>query len=345
MIKPKKLIKGDTVAIVSLSNGMGGDQLFTHRVELGKERLEELGLNVIIMPNALKGSSFLYEHPEKRAEDLMNAFKNPLIKGIITIIGGSDTIRLLPYIDFEIIKNNPKMFMGYSDTTVNHFMMYHVGLISYYGPCVMCEFAENGQMHNYTKKYINEVLFENKNNIVIKSSPFWTSEFLDWRVKENNNIQRKMNKEMHGFEVLQGSGKFSGQLLGGCIDVFPIIIGTEIWPACDDFKGKILFLETSEEELAPNILCYYLRNLVAQGIVSNLSGIIVGKPKNETYYNEYKQVYKDVIGKEAHMPNLPILYNVNFGHASPICVLPIGINVEVNLNNKIIVFKEKAMED
>ena len=345
MIKPKKLKKGDTVAIVSLSNGMGGDEPFIHRVELGKERLEELGVNVIIMPNALKGSSYLYNHPEKRAKDLMDAFKNPLIKGIITIIGGDDTIRLLPYIDFNIIKNNPKIFMGYSDTTINHFMMYRAGLISYYGPCIMCEFAENKQMHNYTKKYINEVLFENKNNIVINSSPEWTSEFLDWNIKDNNNIPRKMNKEMHGFEVLQGSGKFSGQLLGGCIDVFPILVGTEIWPTKSEFKNKILFLETSEAEINPTYLCYYLRNLVAQGVISELSGIIIGKPKNEKYYNEYKKIYKNVIGNEANMPNLPILYNVNFGHTSPICILPIGIKIEVDLNNKKIIFKEKPTTD
>ena len=111
MLIPEKLKKGDTVAIVSLSSGMGGDKEFFHRYLLGKKRLEEVfGLNVVTMPNALKGSKYLNEHPEARANDLMEAFKDKSIKGIISMIGGDDTIRLLPYIDYEIIKKNPKLF-------------------------------------------------------------------------------------------------------------------------------------------------------------------------------------------------------------------------------------------
>lgn len=204
MIKPKKLKKGDKVAIVSLSSGLAGEEMFRHRYELGKNRLEQLGFNVITMKNSLKGIEYLYNHPEKRAEDFMEAILNKDIKGIICNIGGDDTIRLLPYIDFKAIANNPKVFMGYSDTTINHFMMQKAGVVSYYGPAVMTDFAENNNMHTYTLKYINEVLLENKEDIVIKSSDKWTSEYLDWAIEENDNISRKMNEEKHGYEVLQG---------------------------------------------------------------------------------------------------------------------------------------------
>ena len=204
MIKPKKLKKGDKVAIVSLSSGLAGEEMFRHRYELGKKRLEQLGFNVVTMKNALKGIEYLYNHPEKRAEDFMEAILDKDIKGIICNIGGDDTIRLLPYIDFEAIANNPKVFMGYSDTTINHFMMQKAGVVSYYGPAVMTDFAENNNMHTYTLKYINEVLLENKEDIVIKSSDKWTSEYLDWAIEENNNISRKMNEEKYGYEVLQG---------------------------------------------------------------------------------------------------------------------------------------------
>ena len=204
MIKPKKLKKGDKVAIVSLSNGLAGEEMFIHRYELGKKRLEQLGFNVVTMKNALKGIEYLYNHPEKRAEDFMEAILDKDIKGIICNIGGDDTIRLLPYIDFEAIANNPKVFMGYSDTTINHFMMQKAGVVSYYGPAVMTDFAENNNMHTYTLKYINEVLLENREDIVIKSSDKWTSEYLDWAIEENDNISRKMNEEKYGYEVLQG---------------------------------------------------------------------------------------------------------------------------------------------
>ena len=204
MIKPKKLKKGDKVAIVSLSSGLAGEEMFRHRYELGKKRLEQLGFNVVTMKNALKGIEYLYNHPEKRAEDFMEAILDKDIKGIICNIGGDDTIRLLPYIDFEAIANNPKVFMGYSDTTINHFMMQKAGVVSYYGPAVMTDFAENNNMHTYTLKYINEVLLENMEDIVIKSSDKWTSEYLDWAIEENDNISRKMNEEKYGYEVLQG---------------------------------------------------------------------------------------------------------------------------------------------
>ena len=204
MIKPKKLKKGDKVAIVSLSSGLAGEEMFIHRYELGKKRLEQLGFNVVTMKNALKGIEYLYNHPEKRAEDFMEAILDKDIKGIICNIGGDDTIRLLPYIDFKAIANNPKVFMGYSDTTINHYMMQKSGVVSYYGPAVMTDFAENNNMHRYTLKYINEVLLENRENIVIKSSDKWTSEYLDWAIEENDNISRKMNEEKYGYEVLQG---------------------------------------------------------------------------------------------------------------------------------------------
>ena len=204
MIKPKKLKKGDKVAIVSLSSGLAGEEMFRHRYELGKKRLEQLGFNVVTMKNALKGIEYLYNHPEKRAEDFMEAILDKDIKGIICNIGGDDTIRLLPYIDFKTIANNPKVFMGYSDTTINHFMMQKAGVVSYYGPAVMTDFAENNNMHTYTLKYINEVLLENREDIVIKSSDKWTSEYLDWAIEENDNISRKMNEEKYGYEVLQG---------------------------------------------------------------------------------------------------------------------------------------------
>ena len=207
MIKPKNLKKGDKVAIVSLSSGLAGEEMFRHRYELGKKRLEQLGFNVVTMKNALKGIEYLYNHPEKRAEDFMEAILDKDIKGIICNIGGDDTIRLLPYIDFEAIANNPKVFMGYSDTTINHFIMQKAGVVSYYGPAIMTDFAENNSMDTYTLKYINEVLLENMEDIVIKSSDKWTSEYLDWAIEENDNISRKMNEEKYGYEVVQGKRK------------------------------------------------------------------------------------------------------------------------------------------
>lgn len=215
MIKPNKLKKGDKIAIVSLSWGGLGDEKLIHKYNIAKERLEDdFELEVITMPNALKGSEFIYEHPELRAKDLMDAFEDKTIKGIICAIGGDDTIRLLSYINYEIIKNNPKIFMGYSDSTVNHFMMNKAGLVSYYGPTIMCEFGEYVKMFDYTKDAVINILFRDSLGYEVKSSNFWSNDFVPWK-EENINIQKKLLKEEHGYEVLQGRGIITGQLLGG----------------------------------------------------------------------------------------------------------------------------------
>ena len=244
----------------------------------------------------------------------MQAFKDESIKAIICAIGGDDTIRLLPYIDYEVIKNNPKIFMGFSDTTASHLMMYKAGLVSYYGPCFICDFAEYVDMYDYTENSIRDLLFEAKDNYKIEKCNYWTNEHISW-CEENINKSKTKLQDEKGYEVIQGKGTVKGKLLGGCLDAFPIYIGTEIWLPKEEWKDKILFLETSEDMPSPELMTYYLRNLGAQGIFNVSKGIIVGKPKEEKYYEEYKDVYRKVL-KEFGREDMPILYNVNLDRKS-----------------------------
>ena len=341
MIIPQKLKRGDTVAIVSLSSGMGGEKEFMHRYFLGKQRLEQLfGLNVITMPNALKGCEYLYKHPEARANDLMDAFRDKKIKGIFTMIGGDDSIRIIPFINKEIIKENPKVFIGYSDTTVTNLLLYKIGITSYYGPAILSEFAENGSMHDYTKKNFENILFKNQ-NVIIESSKEWTNDRIDWTDSSKDNEFRKMQLEEHGYEVLQGSGIFKGRLLGGCLDVLNMVIGTEIWPDTKEWENKILFIETSEMKPSPDAVTYFLRHLAALGVLNKINGIIVGKPKGEVYYEEYKKAFLKVINEENGLKELPIMYNINFGHSAPMCTLPYGGNAIIDLDKKIIIIENE----
>ncbi|MDW7661619.1 MAG: LD-carboxypeptidase [Bacillota bacterium] len=345
MIKPNKLKPGDTIATVSLSWGGAGDETLIHRYLIGKARLEEVfGLKVIEMPHTLKGTKFTYEHPEKRAEDFMAAFKDPNIKAIISNIGGDDAIRMLPYIDFDVIKENPKIFMGYSDTTINHLMCHKAGLMSYYGPCVLMEFAENVEMHEYTVDAVIKTLFETDPIGLIESSTNWTSERLEWDSVENQTIRRTMTHEIHGYETIQGHGTVRGKLIGGCIEVLDAARGTAIWPDLDHFEDAILFLETSEEKPTPYLVTLILRSFVATGIIDKIAGIVIGKPQDEAYYEEYKEVYKDVIGFEAGRPDLPILYNLNFGHTSPFFVLPYGAIAEINCDESTFTILEPGVK-
>jgi len=233
--------------------------------------------------------------------------------------------------------------MGYSDTTANHFMMHKAGLVSFYGPSILVEFAENVAMHDYTKHYIQNVLFEPSVTLPIEPSPAWTSERLEWSDPANASIARTMTTDNKGFELLQGRGVAQGRLLGGCVDVFPMIIGTKIWPLPDEWNNTILFMETSEECPHPNVLKYILRGMAAQGIIGRINGIVFAKPMNEKYYDEYKQVLLQVVGKESNRSDLPILYNINFGHTAPICILPYGVMAEIDCDSSSFRLLESAV--
>ncbi len=122
-----------------------------------------------------------------------------------------------------------------------------------------------------------------------------------WDVK-NINVKKKIRPEEHHYEVLSGKRIKTGELPGGCLDVFPMITGTEIWPSRDEWKDKILLVETSEDKLSPGLITLYLRNLGAQGILKQINGILVGKPQNEKYYEEYKEVYRTILKRITSCP-------------------------------------------
>ena len=344
MIKPKHLKRGDKIAIVSLSWGGLGDEAFLHKYHIAKRRLEEeFGLQVVTMPHALKGTAYVAAHPEKRAQDLMDAFKDPDIAAVISAIGGDDAIRTLPFIDFEIIRENPKIFMGYSDTTINHLMMYKAGLVSFYGPTIMCEFGEYVKMFDYTKAAVEDVLFGSWSRFTLAPSPEWSDDFILWE-EENINTPHTLKPDHRGYEVINGNATVTGHLLGGCIDVFVMAIGTTVWPTLDQWAGAILFIETSEDKPSPDFIKWTFRNLAAQGILKVLSGIIVAKPQGEVHYEAYKEAILQVVCEEEHLQDLTIFYNVNFGHAKPIGIIPYGLQTELNCIDKTITFLENVTE-
>ena len=342
LVKPKKLQPGDKVATISLSWGGAGEPDLKWRYEQGVERLKQIfQLEVVSMPNSLKGGDYLYENPKARAEDLMNAFKDPSIKAIISNIGGSESIRLLPYIDFDVIRDNPKIFLGYSDSTITHLFCHKAGISSFYGPALLVDFAENVEMHAYTVEALKKTLFSNQAIGEVKPAPHWTSERLEW-VIENKHKQRQMNTNK-GYELLQGSGVVQGRLIGGCIEVLEFAKGTELWPEESYWKDSILFFETSEDMPAPALVEYWLRNYGSQGILQQAKGIIFGKPQNEKYYEEYKESIRRIM-KELDLSELPILYNLNFGHTEPKFVLPYGRVAEINCENISFSILEGAVE-
>lgn len=357
MIKPRKLKKGDKIAIVSLSQGLLGMPFCKHEVDIALKRLEEFGLVPVIMPNAMKDMDYIKEHPEARASDLKEAFMDKDIKAIISAIGGNDTYKLIPYLmeDEEFkrtVRNNPKIFTGYSDTTNNHLMLHKLGLTTFYGPCLLVDIAElDKEMLPYTKSYF-EKFFKDEDGYEIISSPVWYLDRESYGVEEVGKPRKEM-KEKHGFEVINGRGKVTGNLYGGCLEIiYNAYVGErfgdeaeiykkyDILPTLDEWKEKILFIEPSDERNTPEKIETMLNYFKDNKILESVKGIIVGKPIDEEYYEEYKDVYKKVFSNL----DTPVLYNVNFGHAYPRCVIPYGLKATVDYDNKKITVDEAIFE-
>jgi muramoyltetrapeptide carboxypeptidase LdcA involved in peptidoglycan recycling len=332
MIKPVCLHRGDRVAAISLS--WGGAGAFPHRYEVGKRQLEErFGLEVVETRHALRDPDWLAKNPRARADDLMEAFADPSIRGIISIIGGDDSIRLLPFIDDELIRSNPKIFLGYSDTTVSHWACFRAGLVTFYGPSIMTGLAENGGIHPYMADAVERALFRPEPIGLLQSSrEGWTDEFLDWANPENRARRRSMNPPLP-WRFLQGSGVATGHLLGGCVEVVEFLRGTSVWPDASLWDRAILFLETSEEGAPPRTLTRALRSYAAMGILGRLSGLLIGRPGGRVpveKFAEYDQAVLQVVREEEGLSELPIVTCMDFGHTDPTLVLPLGVQARID---------------
>lgn len=213
------------------------------------------------------------------------------------------------------------------------------GQVSFYGPSVMGEFGEYVEMPGYTRKAVSDILFGAWERYSLPPSGEWTDSHIPWG-EENIHTPYAMKKDLRGYEVLNGAGKARGHLLGGCLDGFMMLSGTRLWPPLQAWKGAILFVETSEEKPSPDFVKRTFRNLAAQGILKVLHGIIVAKPQDEVYYEQYKASILQVAVPEEALRDLPIFYNVNFGHAKPIGIIPYGIQAELNCGRRTITFLE-----
>ena len=344
------MAKVKKIGIVSLSSGILGEDFVQHEVKIGLERLEKLGVQVKFIEHACKGLKYISEHPEDRAKDLLNAFQDKSIDMILCAIGGDDTYRLLPYLfEHDELKNavKDKIFLGFSDTTFNHLMLHKVGLNTFYGQAFLPDVCElESEMLPYTKKYFLELL-ETGTIHEITPSEVWYEERSDFSA-EAVGAKRKMHTNQ-GFELLQGSGVFQGKILGGCIDSLYDIFDTtrygdsvelcrkyDLFPRLEDWKGKILLLESSEEQPTPEKYRRMIEALKQTGIFDVIHGILVGKAMDELYTKEYQDILIDVVNN----PKLPILWNLNVGHATPRAIVPFGIMATVDIEKQMIRFSD-----
>jgi len=316
-IKPQPLKSGDEVRVIAPSTSIkiiGADTR-----QIAKERFEALGLKVSFGTNTtdenfdMMASSSI----EKRAQDINDAFADPNVKAIFTIIGGFNSNQLLPFLDYDTIRNNPKIICGYSDITALLNGIYaQTGLTCFYGP----HYSSIGMLkgNEYTLDIMQQVLFNRKAEITASNQ--WSDDtwFLD---QENREFI-----DNEGWWILH-SGNAKGELSGGNLCTYILLNGT---PFQTKFaKDTILMLEDCHYSLMDDK--EFLRNLQAiaqREDFSNVRALLIGRFQKESKVSRDKLEF--IINSIPQIKNIPVIANMDFGHTTPIATFPIGGVCEVS---------------
>ncbi|WP_435152688.1 S66 family peptidase [Haladaptatus sp. DFWS20] len=346
-VVPPALESGDNVAIVAPGTSLA--DLFPHVYELGLERLEsEFRLNPIEYPTATKSPEWLYNHPEARAKDVMDAFSDPEISGVITVLGGADQVRILPHLDSNVLRENPTRFFGISDNTNLLTVLWNEGVVSFYGGTLFTDFAMQGSMHDYTVEYLERAMFEDSFGEVRPAEQF-TDEDLEWDDPDNLDKQREMEPSS-GWQWRGGDQRVTGRTWGGSLEVVDLQLSVGRYlPEPENLDGGVLLLETSEELPSESDVRWILMGMGERGLLSRFSAVLVGRakarsrevPRPPEERAAYRERQRDAIADlvSEYNPDAPVVFDLDFGHTAPVVPIPVGGTVTVDPANERIEFE------
>ncbi|MFK2825392.1 LD-carboxypeptidase [Bacillus sp. B190/17] len=315
-MQPPRLQPGDEIRIIAPSMSMAivkGEQ-----VKIATGRLEDLGFRVTF-------GRYVHEHDfvfstsvENRIRDLHDAFSDPNVKAIFTAIGGYNTNELLAHIDYELIKQSPKILMGHGDITALQLAIYQkTGLITYSGP----QFSTFGmkQLEDYT---VQGVLAALTNDAPLEPEPpeAWSDDI--WCVDEEERTYYPNQGP-----VIVKEGKAEGRLIGGNLSTIKLLQGTEFMPS---LKGAVLFIEDDNET---HLMKFNrdLQSILHLPDAKDLQAILVGRFQKESDMTEPALI--SLLENKPELEGIPIIANVSFGHTHPLVTLPIGGWAEITAKN------------
>jgi muramoyltetrapeptide carboxypeptidase LdcA involved in peptidoglycan recycling len=333
-VYPTKPAPGDTVAVVSPSSGLAG--VLPLPYELGLRRLrEDFGLNVVEYPTTRRMGST----PRARAADLHAAFADPEVKAVVTSIGGDDQIRLLPHLDRDLLRANPKPFFGYSDNTNLLVFLANAGIVGYHGGTVMVELGRPGAIHPVTEASLRAALFT--------SGPFDLVEPGHTRVQDGSWEEPATFEAEPAMEPADGwtwhnaDRVVEGVSWGGNLEVLSwlLMAGREILPA-ERYAGRVLFLETSEEMPRAEEVYRILRSMGERGMLRQFSALLMGRAKAWSFGTpngpgqraEYRRAQREAVLRalSEYAPDTPVVFDVDLGHTDPQVVIPFAGTVTVD---------------
>ncbi len=319
----KKLEKGDYIGIFSPSSPI--TYTVPKRFKRAKDFFKTKGFNII--EGALTGKSDYYRSGtiKERAEELNSLVRNPKVKCIMSTIGGMNSNSILPYIDYEAFKRNPKIIIGYSDVTAILLAIYaKTGITTFYGPALVASFGEFPPFVDNTYSYFREMLMDDTPMPYEFPMPeFWTDEYIDW-TEQDTQKERKKNQWMTVY-----NGIVTGRLIGGNLNTMEGIWGSEYMPEIKN--GDILFIEDSLKDIATIERSFSLLKL--NGVFDKISGIILGKHELFDDMGTGRKPYEillEVLGER----EIPFIADFDCCHTHPMLTLPIGAEIKLDVTNK-----------
>lgn len=306
---PIKLKKGDTIGVIAPSNYIEKDDL--EYINASIALMEASGFKVKFGKYVFENTLGYGTSPEKRAADINWAFKDDEVKAIMCVKGGEDSNTTLDYIDYEMIKNHPKIICGFSDnTSILNAIHEKAGLVTYHGPTFKSLTSwETG----YAYKQFIKTFVENTESLI-------------------------MGEPEEKYTTIQ-AGQATGELVGGNLSLFTKLVCGKY---AVNVQNKILFLEELGFEAAPEMVNSNIYYLKQNGVFDKIAGLWIGNYEHPSKIS-LEKIITNAIGDEY---KFPIIKSNNFGHIDKKIIIPIGTKAEINTNEKIkIKLVEKCVDE
>lgn len=325
-LKPVPLMAGDTIRVISPS-WFGGDT-FVPRSMRGVRLLESLGYRVEIGNHAFGNRGHVSGSVQERIDDLHAAFADSHVKMVLATIGGTHASDLLPHIDFDLVRANPKIYMGFSDNTILHTAFrVECGLATLYGPGLLTDWSEHPSMPDEALHAALHFMTSDRPLRVIPSPRWWTDEFLDWESGEDTTRERSRHANKGQLWIREGHA--GGRTVGGCLETLQHLRGTRWWP---DFDGAILCIETSEECTDPLSFDVMFGDYARMGVLDRIAGLLVARPYG--FDQEQHKQFIDLLTERVAGYAFPVVGNMDFGHTTPMITMPLGVTCRIDSDRR-----------
>jgi len=333
VIKPPKLNAGDAIGFFSPSSP--ATWFAPKRYQRAKKYLENHGFDLV--PGSLTGKQDYYRSGSirERVDELNALIRNKKIRCIMSTIGGMNSSSLLPYIDYEALKKDPKIIIGYSDVTALLLgILNKTDLVTYYGPALVASYGEFEPLVSMSFRYFHDLILEEpENSHVLPMPESWTDEKLDW---ETQNRAKRVTRNKW---ITVNTGIAEGRLIGGNLNTITSIWGSPYMPAIKD--GDILFIEDSMKDAA--MVERLFSHLNVNQVFDKVSGIILGKHE---LYDDKKTGRKpvDILLEVLNGRPVPVLAEFDCCHTHPMLTMPLGCQFRLDTGNQQITLLESCVQ-